>query len=129
MKFAVKVHNEFLSRAIQELAFKNGCGWCDGAVYTDIVNKFYANGNGVLFFEDRFITHCSVSYAESHYSDYPLFDAKTDWGKIEQAMKPKVIWVSEFKNGLGAIHESEGLAKHFTSNPDYIRTIKFQEVI
>lgn len=131
MKFAVKVHNEFLSRAIQELAFKNGCRWCDGAVCMDIVSQ-YPDGDGVLFLEDKEITHCNVFYVESRKTNTPLFDAKTDWDKIEQAMKPKeprVIWVRYCEHPVPADE------RVFDSEPDKSKFgfccsfAKFQEVI
>lgn len=132
MKFAVKVHNEFLSRAIQELAFSNGYEWADNDITYNNVTTEYPKGDCVLFFENGSrIAFDNIEYAQST-SDYTLFDAKTDWDKIEQAMKPKeprVIWVNEFKGGYGNVFTDEGTAREFTDSPTYIRTIKFQEVI
>ena len=85
-KFAVKVHNEYLSEAVQKLAFKYGYKCNTKGEYikplsdmsgdmTFLVFNYYNNDN--CLFWSRFGDDCGEIYS-----------AKTDWDKIEKAMKP-----------------------------------------
>lgn len=127
MKFAVKVHNKYLSEAVQKLAFDNGYSWASGVdVSKDLdmpIIEFNYYGNKTI--TGAFLTSMDLT-----------LDALTDWQKIEEAMKPKVprvIWVNE-KDGLclsEKCYTDEQQAKRHKDVFDYayIRTVKFQEVI
>lgn len=110
-KFAVKVHNEFLSKAIQELAFKNGYEFdSSDCIKTSLEYLYLCFG----IFKERGLGY--TNNTEWLYNTFDLvFDAKTDWDKIEQAMKPKeprVIWVRD------CIHAIPEDVKVFDYKPD-----------
>ena len=130
-KFAVKVHNEYLSEAVQKLALANKYVWFGHGARTISDPTDNYGDKAVLFFENKDITYEDISYCRNE--DFTLFSAKTDWDKIEQAMKPvepREIWVNEYKDiGLGARYDTEAQAMASRFNLDgYIRTIKFREV-
>ena len=127
MKFAVKVHNEYLSEAVQKLAFDNGYRWYhdDRAVVSTAPINNYRESAVLLFGESKLINYYWDNNLEA-------LDALTDWQKIEEAMKPKVprvIWVRECK------HPVPEDGKVFDFKPDTSKYgsccsfTKFQEVI
>ena len=129
-KFAVKVHNKYLSEAVQKLAFDNGYKWYSTGYNTD--NLFLNYKDPVIIFELK-IGKVMTSTNDRQFN-YPLYSALTDWNKIEQAMKPKeprVIWINEYSDiGLGARYDTKEQCLNSTFNQtNYIRTIKFKEVI
>lgn len=133
MKFAVRVHNQHLSKAVQELAFENGYKWQgehNQNIFERVISKNSPN-ESLICFESGVLTYTITEW----YKGNPIFDAKTDWDKIEQAMKPReprVIWVNEYKGvelWRSEVHTTLNEALGYKTCPEYARTIKFQEVI
>jgi len=129
MKFAVKVHNEYLSEAVQKLAFDNGYRWYhdDRAVVSTAPINNYRESAVLLFGESKLINYYWDNNLEA-------LDALTDWQKIEEAMKPKVprvIWVYECeKYDPNPVILSEEVAKSKVEKGCITcKATKFQEVI
>lgn len=119
-KFCVKVHNKYLSEAVQKLAFDNGYKWVYGKPEISQTDKPY------LFF---YLNEKDITWdnSDNHSTTY---DALTDWRKIEQAMKPReprTIWINEYNGYLAnGVYASEEIARNMDNTAKHI---KFQEVI
>ncbi len=131
MKFAVKVHNKYLSEAVQKLAFDNGYKW-QGYERGYLMKN---SGKEIGFNLDN---DGDMTSGNSESYDPVYFDALTDWQKIEEAMKPKeplIVYAHCCDNHTQikgrfyiGIHGDKESADGHHRCPD-CKTIRFQEVI
>jgi hypothetical protein len=79
----IQVHNQYLSKAVQELAFSKG--------YSDYLNnefrKAIVDEHGdsacLVFHTNKIFGYGSKQYINKKYPDTLILSAKTDWDKIE----------------------------------------------
>ncbi len=89
-KLKVRVHNEFLSKAVQALFFAKGISWSgeDWGVSSEPTD---CNGASACLYVDNF---SKLYHGKGTGKAEFVFDAKTDWDEIEEFLnKPKLIQI------------------------------------
>lgn len=104
----INPNNEFLSEAVQKLAFKNGYEWF---VSGKEVKEIPENEPLICVYKsEKALTTLNLAYAKHNHPDTPILNANTDWQKIEDFFTPKEpmrIWVNVYESGVMCLHPTK----------------------